>query len=137
MIAITLDYFGLELLHLFAPIGLSFDIGVYLWMMQLIRDVENDTTSFNEIAKSPKKSLSQKSKPLRHLIQFHSNVKQLSEFICNTFEISNSRLRFIFPEFRLVNDDMEITEPMLTAAFSWAICTLCGGMLLVQMQTVQ
>lgn len=92
-------------------------------------------------------SISQNTKPkanlkrvLGHFIEFielHTHVKQLSEYnlwhiLSNTQYMADS-----FTNFRLVRQFSYIFQPMLAALFLWSLVTICGALLIMQIELVE
>ena len=77
LIAFALQYITIKYLYMFGAAIVSFEISIYLLITALIEDVKRNISSINELVKSKEKRR-QMSEKLRDLIQFHSNVKQLS-----------------------------------------------------------
>lgn len=138
LMALAIMYVVLIHVYIFASAAISFEIGSYLWVVEFIEDIKHDTESINKIAKS-RRNRWQTMQRLRDSIEFHCHIKQFS--ICFLNFRWNIRISTVwswpdFTKFRLVRNVSNIGEPMLTAVFSWSLVTICGTLLIVQMQLV-
>lgn len=136
------QYIVVQIVVTLSAVVISFEIGCYLWQIELIKDAENDIDQTVKLGKNPLELL----KRLPDSIQLHSYVKQLSKIVnmSNLIwreRVSNSSNRFsqtkFYFSYRIARDLGEIMQPFLTALFSWSIATICTTMLIGQMILVR
>lgn len=147
LMALAIMYLVLMHLYMFDVAVISFEVGCYLWLMEFVKDIQNETNLFNETVKFRENRSQILKKQLCDSIQFHSQVKQLSVFFFQFYfkilinipvlNISNDCLILHFFKSRLVHDISDIAQPMFTALFGWSITTIGITLLIVQIQLVQ
>lgn len=81
---------------------------------------------------------SKMSEQLRSFVEFHGIVKKFSYSAWHQFVNVLSFLIFFFIQFwRLAEDFSSFLQPVCMMSFIWSLVTICGVMLLIQMEIVQ
>lgn len=134
----TVSYELLTLLYFFSFTSCEtlFCFGFVWFHISATNDAIDDLNLVNTEAKT-KGDRVQNLKSLTDFIQFHCELKKLSKWVYpSTLKLlhywTNSNSIF-----RLVLDFLDIYQPFIILAYTWSLVTICGSMLLIQMELVK
>lgn len=128
------------MVHMLAS-NMSFMIGSRWMFLSFAKDIKSNWNSAEEMSSS--KGSPQKFKQqIYKCIQIHSTAKELrwirTKFMMCYFSCSFNLTHFCFVHliFRFVSEFSSIYEFTITVYFVWSLLTICGTLLLVQIELV-
>lgn len=140
LIAFALQYIMVLNLHFFVACAVSTGIGIYLWASTFTLDIKNHIRIVNDIVNlgNSDDNHLRLSKQLYETIEFFTVVKQLSGikniYKSVNFWLANKWIKFIN---RLLRNGSKLVQSIFPILFTWSLITICGGMLLISIETVK
>lgn len=116
--------------------GAAFGTGGFLLAVSIIEDIKSILKSVNKDAKS-RKNYSKTLNRFSDFIKIHSILKQLSCESHNSFFLDQRIITFYRNFARFIHGFVRIFQPMLVAIFMWSMVTICGTMLMFQVELVE
>lgn len=132
LIAYALEYMGAVHSISIVLCQTTFIIASYWMLISLGKDITNELNTINA-AQEDRLELTMK---LSNVIHLHSNAKQLSDFTIFFKRHLSWELQLDFNFFRLVRDFLNAYEFNILIHFFWTILSICGTLLLIQMELV-
>lgn len=126
--------------YLFYLIGglAAFGIGAYVFGLTATAEVKKSLELLGILLKT-ESDLKRLTKFISIFVNYHSLLKQLScslnHRVIVLYYTLNKTLSFLFS--RLSRDFVQLFRPIFIMAFSWCTLSICGAMLLVQIEIVQ
>lgn len=114
---------------------LSFAFGFYFNAIAMSKIIKGNLFSISKIIDANLINEQLTLKQFAEFIELHSFVKQLS-WIHAIEPVLNSYQIFLSFRFSLISDFTDIFQGVLTILFMWSLITVCGALLMVQVQTV-
>lgn len=139
MLACIVQYIGLIHYLYFMTVTVSSQIGIHLLFTTFHKELKKNLKSINGNIKL-KHNQSEISKHFIDMIEFHSILIQLSftkrqSPWCN---ITKSTIFFLYSSFlRLGQTFSKIVEPIFTTIFTGSFITICGAMLIINLEIVK
>lgn len=120
----------------------AFVSGTCLMLITMTRIIKEDLSGVNKSVKNNGNRF-ELMNLLTKCIDFHSIVKQLSILKCrweSSLSINPVEPWFklhVFPFIRFVTEFSSVYEIVILIVFFWSLLTICGGLLLIQMEIVE
>lgn len=118
----------------------TFGIAIYLFLHSAIEDIKANFDSTTYKRPNMRKRTTTRIRSVKQLCEFvelHSDSKQLSRTLCwNSNQIKILFSGFVPFRFRLVREFSDIYYPILLTVFSCSFVTICGSMLMIQLEIV-
>lgn len=135
MTAFVVEYTAFWYVHCNIACMISLAFGSFLLAIALINTIKRNICEINKDVQFKANRL-QASKKLISFIEFHSTLKQLSNFwifVC----FAEDDLLFISKCCRTVREFSDIYQPIIMSLFLWCLICICGTLLLLQYGLVE
>lgn len=124
----TLTYFTFCMVACVASLG----IGCYIIALTVTRTFRDILFFINDRAKV-RTERARTTERIKEYIKAHSNMKELSLFICQSIFFMSFSIRLC----RIVKEFSELFQPMFMAVFVWCTVSICGAMMMIQIELVK
>lgn len=137
LIAFTLEYIAFFFIVLIAICQTSFIPGSFWMLISLTQDVKNDLQLFNNFARSKNSHRSEILRKFYEVISFQSDANQLSSILSKLLKVGLNNSFNLLCIQRLAATFSEAYEFNFICFFSWSFFTICGALLMIQMEIVE
>lgn len=119
-----------------ATFDIIFAVEAFTMLISLAKDLSAELNSMKKINKRVSARIVL-AKKFNEIVQFHSNAKQLSNCFKFRYLIALISINLTCSSLcRLVQHFSDLTEYIITVIFLWSTSTICGTLLMIQIEIV-